>query len=116
MEGKDSVREYLSKLGHDRMYPLVLRELADVIERPLSIIIDQPWQLGGMSSDCRKVNVTPIIKKSKKKHPVKYRLVTLPSIPEKVMEQLILETISRHMTDRKIIRSSQHGLTKGKSG
>ncbi|GAB0187927.1 cAMP-dependent protein kinase inhibitor alpha [Grus japonensis] len=31
------------------------------------------------------------------------------------MEQLILETISRHLMDEKIIRSGHHGFTKGKS-
>ena len=33
----------------------------------------------------------------------------------KVIEQLILETISRLTKDRKLIRSSQHGFSKGKS-
>lgn len=37
------------------------------------------------------------------------------SVPRRVMEQLILKTISRHMKAEKVIRSSQHGLTKGKS-
>jgi len=34
---------------------------------------------------------------------------------DEVMEQQILETISRQMKDKKITRSSQHGFIKGKS-
>ena len=43
-----------------------------------------------------------------------YRLVNLTSVPRKVMEQLILETNSRHMKNKKMIRRNQHGLTKRK--
>lgn len=35
--------------------------------------------------------------------------------PRKVMEQLVLENISRHMKVVNIIRSRQHFFTKGKS-
>lgn len=42
-------------------------------------------------------------------------LVSLTSIPGKAMEQFILETISMHMREKKINRSSQNRLTKGKS-
>ncbi|PKU29918.1 rna-directed dna polymerase from mobile element jockey- hypothetical protein [Limosa lapponica baueri] len=51
----------------------------------------------------------------KKEDPGNYRLASLTSIHGKVMVQLILETISRHMKDEKVIRRSQHGFTEGKS-
>jgi len=65
--------------------------------------------------DWRKANVTPIFKKGKKEDPGNCRLVSLTSIPGKVMEQLILEVIIKQVEEKKIIRSSQHGFTKGKS-
>ena len=55
--GKDQVREYLGKLdihnskGLDEMHPWVLREQADVIARPFSVILNQLRQLGEVSED-----------------------------------------------------------------
>ncbi|KFW05647.1 RNA-directed DNA polymerase from mobile element jockey, partial [Fulmarus glacialis] len=103
------MREYLSKLniyesmGADGMHSQVLRELADVFARPLSIIFDCSWRLGEVPKDWRKANVTFIFKKGKKEDPGNYRPVSLTWIPGKVMEQLILETISRHIKEKKII-------------
>jgi len=65
--------------------------------------------------DWRKANVTPIFKKGKKEDPGNYRSVSLTSILGKVMEHLILEVIIKQVEEKKVIRSSQHGFTKGKS-
>ncbi|KAK4824268.1 hypothetical protein QYF61_012828 [Mycteria americana] len=44
-----------------------------------------------------------------------YRLITLTSILEKVVEQVLLEVISEHMWDKKMTGNNQHGfMTQGK--
>ena len=115
------MRDHLSNLDTqksmdtDGMHPQVLRDLADVIAEPLSIIFERSWRIGEVPEECRKASVTPVFKKRKKENPGNYRLVSLTSIPGKIMEQLSLEVIIRQVEEKKIIRSSQHGFTKGKS-
>jgi len=113
------VRDLLSKMdAHksicpDGIHPRVLRELVDVIAEPLSTIFERSWRTGEVPEDWKKANVTPIFKKGKKEDPGKYRPVSLTSILGKVMKQLILEVTIRQVEEKKVIRSSQHGFTKG---
>ncbi|PKU36532.1 rna-directed dna polymerase from mobile element jockey- hypothetical protein [Limosa lapponica baueri] len=115
---EDQVKEQLSELdthksmGPDGMHPRVLRELAEVIAEPLPIIFERSWRAGEVPENWRKVNIIPVFKKEELGN---YRPVSLTSIPGKMMERLILGTISKHMEEKKAIRSSQHGFTKGKS-
>ncbi|GAB0202828.1 mitochondrial enolase superfamily member 1 [Grus japonensis] len=116
---EDQVREHLGKLdihksmGPDGMHPQVLRELADVIAKPLSIIFERSWRTGEVPEDWRKANVTPVFKKSKEDLG-NYRPVSLTSIPGKVME-FILGVMNKHVEEEKVIRGDQHEFTKGKS-
>jgi len=102
-------------MGADGMHPRVLRELVDVIAEPLSIIFERSWRTGEVPEHRRKANVNPVFKEVRKKDPGNYRLVSLTSILGKMMEQLILEVIIKQVEEKKVIRSSQHGFTKGKS-
>lgn len=68
------------------MHAEVLRELADIIARPLSMIFDQSQWLGEVPEDGRKENVTSVFKKGKKEDAWNYEPVSLTLIPGKVLE------------------------------
>ncbi|CAM5157155.1 unnamed protein product [Eretmochelys imbricata] len=115
------VRDYLEKLdvhksmGPHELHPRVLKELAAVIAEPLAIIFENSWRTGEVPDDWKKANVVPIFKKGKKEDPGNYRPVSLTSVPGKIMEQVLKESILKYLHEKKVIRNSQHGFTKGRS-
>ncbi|CAM4618405.1 unnamed protein product [Lepidochelys olivacea] len=118
---KEVVWDYLEKLdehksmGPDALHLRVLKELADVIAEPLAIIFENSWRSGEVPDDWKNANVVPIFKKGKKEDPGNYRPVSLTSVPGKIVEQVLKESILKHLEERKEIRNSQHGFTMGKS-
>ena len=102
-------------MGPDAVHLWVLRELAEVIAELLSVIFERSWKIKAVPEDWRIANVTPVFKKGKKEDPGNFRPVSLTSVPGKVVEQLVLDAISRQLEEKEVIRSSQHGFTKGRS-
>ncbi|GAB0199208.1 mitochondrial enolase superfamily member 1 [Grus japonensis] len=75
----------------------------------------ESWRTGEVPEDWRKASVTPVFKKGKEEDPGNYKPVSLTSISGKVMEQLILGVMSKHVEEKKVIRSGQHEFMKEKS-
>ncbi|TRZ18418.1 hypothetical protein HGM15179_008659 [Zosterops borbonicus] len=120
---EEAVREQLrcldthKSMGPDGIHPKVMRELADELAKPLSIIYNQSWLTGEVPEDWKLANVTPIHKKGGKEDPSNYRQVSLTSVPGKIMEQFILSVIMQHLQDGQGPGSqeSQHGFRRGRS-
>jgi hypothetical protein len=101
--------------GPDSIGPRLLKELSDQLAPALVIIFRRSMAEGIVPEDWKEANVTPIFKKGKKSCPSNYRSVSLTSVCCKIMESVVRDTVTKHLTVNKLIGQSQHGFVKGRS-
>lgn len=91
------------------MNPMVLRKLAGVVDRLLCIILEKSQQSKYPVTGKRKTSYQ-FSKKNTKEDQRNYQPVSRTSVFGKIMEEILLGAMSRHMNGRKLIPDSQYGF------
>ena len=101
--------------GSDVFHPYVLKETAQEMSLPLSLIYQKLLNEGVCPDEWKCANVTPIHKKGDRTDPGNYRPVSLTSQVCKVLESIIVDKISEHLTSNELLNEAQHGFREGRS-
>jgi hypothetical protein len=102
--------------GSDGIPPAFLKNVADGIATPLSIIFQHSIETGSLPADWLCGNVIPIYKgKGNDSETVSYRPISLTSAPCKVMEKIVKDEIVEFLSAQQIITKNQHGFLSKRS-
>lgn len=101
--------------GPDNIHPRLLKELADVLALPISLLFQKSLESKQLPQDWKSANVTPIFKKGNKGDSKNYRPVSLTSIICKMMENLVRKQLLDHLMTNDLISVHQHGFVVGRS-
>lgn len=101
--------------GPDGIHPLLLRNVAEQISRPLTILYNKSINSGEVPEDWRKANIIPIYKNGPRNEPGNYRPVSLTSVVCKILERIIKERLTHYLDEKKHISPNQHGFVSHRS-
>ena len=102
--------------GTDEIHPRLLRECAENLARPLTILFNITIRHGKIPKDWKKAEICPIYKrKGKKTDASNYRPVSLTSVIGKVFEKIVKNKLCNHLTENKLLSKHQFGFIPGRS-
>jgi hypothetical protein len=86
-----------------------------LLAKPLTILFNESIKNNVIPKDWKRANISAIFKKGDKSKTENYRPVSLTSFYGKVLEKIIKKEIENLLLEAKLIKTSQHGFTKGRS-
>ena len=113
---ENKVKSLLKKLniskskGPDNFHPRFLKETADNISYPITILFNKSLSKGILPSDWKLVNVTCIFKSGDKTKSSNYGPIRITSILCRMLESIIKSAVMDHCKDSSIFTDSQFGF------
>ena len=101
--------------GPNLISPRLLKEGADILAYPFSIVFNRSLNQGYFHHSWKKSNVSPIFKKDDQSLPSNYRPISLLCQAEKVMERCIHKHLYNYVLSNHILTPLQSGFVSGDS-
>ena len=101
--------------GVDNIHPRILKEAAQQIALPITIIAKKSLNSASLPSNWLDAQIVPIYKKDDRQDPANYRPVSLTSLICKIVEKIVAPQMIKHIVDNQHYNSKQHGFTVGRS-
>ena len=110
VKGKLAGLKPSSSPGPDKIHPRILREGAEFLARPLSVIYSKSLESNCLPGDWTLGTIVPIFKKGNRQLPKNYRPVSLTAIPCKILESIVKDEVMEHLTTGGYLSKEQHGF------
>ena len=99
--------------GPDGISSIMLRKTATSISSKLTTFFNLSLRLGKVPSQWKVSNVIPILKSGDPSNASNYRPISLLSLVSKVLERIIFNQISHHLSINRLLSKSQFGFRSG---
>ena len=104
-----------SSMGPDEIHPLVLKKCAAQLAHPLAIVFNRSLREGTLPSIWKLSLVVPLFKKGLRSDPLNYRPISLTSVPCKLLERLICNSLVPYLESNGLMNPHQFGFRAGRS-
>ncbi|KAK3851044.1 hypothetical protein Pcinc_042269 [Petrolisthes cinctipes] len=101
--------------GPDEFPAILLKSCCSELTKPLQMLFSRSFQTGIVPGLMKKARITPIYKKGLRTDPSNYRPVALTSHIMKVMEKIIVQTVTSYLEMNLLMNPGQHGFRVGYS-
>ena len=103
--------------GPDNIQPRILKELANVLAKPLYLLFRKSIDTGKLPNSWKDAHISSVYKSISGENflPNNYRPISLTSIVCKCLEKLVRDQITTHMENNDLFTNHQHGFIKTKS-
>jgi hypothetical protein len=101
--------------GPDGHHPFILKTLAPIINKPLTVLFNTSLETGMLPEVWKKATIKPMFKSGDKHLVQNYRPISLTSVLVKVLEKIVKKAIIDYLTTNRLLSPVQHGFTKNRS-